>query len=163
VHVAAAELVAPLLGEGRVRGAADAVLVLKRERLKTDAVLAVTGRDVIEQEYALKLRDGVRWWLDGEDLVAAADAVASNKAHAEDVGKLGDMALWVLATVNSRPHVTTGIDEVYAAWPEKPTDADAIADMRESIGQTLRRLHKADRILKVGRGQYMPHTTPEGK
>jgi AAA domain/Domain of unknown function (DUF3854) len=157
--MAAGDFIDAVSGTHGIAGAADAVLVLKRERLKSEAVLAVTGRDVPEREYALLLKDDVRWWLDGTDLIDAAEKVSKRHAEAEDNGKLGGNALWVLAFVSNRPHQTTTAEDVIAAWPEKPTGDDEHR-FSEGIRQTLRRLAKLGRILKVGRGVYMPHTVP---
>lgn len=59
------EMVSGTLG---VSGAADAVLVLRRERGQADASLFVTGRDVEEQDLALKweTEDTLGWTLLGQ-------------------------------------------------------------------------------------------------
>ncbi len=43
-------------------GAADSILVLKRRRGQADAELDVTGRDVEEQEYALRFNPPIGTW-----------------------------------------------------------------------------------------------------
>ncbi len=61
-------------GSFGLAGGVDGALVLKRTRGQADAVLAVTGRDVIEQELALAW-DGARaqWTIMG----TAADVLRS--------------------------------------------------------------------------------------
>jgi hypothetical protein len=49
-------------GTTGLSGAADSLAILKRERGSADAFLYVTGRDVIENDYALKFdNDFCRW------------------------------------------------------------------------------------------------------
>lgn len=50
-------------GTSGLTGAADTICVLARERHDLEAILAVTGRDVEEAEYALTFDDG-RWVID---------------------------------------------------------------------------------------------------
>lgn len=146
-------------GTQGVAGAADCVLILKRKRLSTDAVLAVTGRDVPEAEYAMVIEDGVLWKLDGIDLDAAA-AAARSKSEKQADAKLGEHALTILAFVNSRP--TTMVDEAFQMVKAGLEDlsADDIVKLRDAVGQTLRRLAETDRIIKLGRGLYRGHTSP---
>lgn len=54
-------------GSTGLTGAADTILVLRRERTQADATLYVTGRDVSEQEIALQLdQRSMRWKALGE-------------------------------------------------------------------------------------------------
>ena len=71
-----ADFVDSVSGTQGLAGAADYVLVLKRQRHSTDATLAVTGRDVPEAEYAPLSHDG-RWTLDGADLREAANTAVA--------------------------------------------------------------------------------------
>lgn len=65
-------------------GAADAVLVLKRERGQHDAALFVTGRDIEEQELALRWDSaGARWAVLGE-----ADEYRISRERSEVIGVL---------------------------------------------------------------------------
>lgn len=50
-------------GTSGITGAADTIAVLARERHELEAVLAVTGRDVEESEYAITFDQG-RWLID---------------------------------------------------------------------------------------------------
>ncbi len=53
-------------GSTGLSGAADSLAILKRERGSADAFLYVTGRDVIENDYALKFdNDFCRWKIIG--------------------------------------------------------------------------------------------------
>ena len=60
-------------------GAADYVLAIYRNRFEDEAILSVTGRDIMEAEYALVARDGILWCLDGENLAEARDTVAKRQ------------------------------------------------------------------------------------
>ena len=55
------------LGTHGLAGAADTIMVLSRSRGKGEGILRVTGRDVIEADYAVKFCDGA-WSLDGDTL-----------------------------------------------------------------------------------------------
>ena len=44
---------------------ADTILALKMERVSTHGILRITGRDVEEKDYAMKL-DGFGWYLEGD-------------------------------------------------------------------------------------------------
>lgn len=54
-----------LSGSAGITGCADTILALKRERVSTHGLLRITGRDVEEKDYALKL-DGFGWFLEGD-------------------------------------------------------------------------------------------------
>jgi hypothetical protein len=129
-------------GTNGVAGSVDFVLVLDRKRLANDAVLSVTGRDVIEAEYALIANEGILWRLDGTDLKTAADTVGKRRA----IDKLGDRTMEVFRFVEK------------AIWAVTATDvATSLSGMDGNMaGQYLRRLADQGLILKVGRGQYMP-------
>ncbi|MGH8793348.1 MAG: AAA family ATPase [Stackebrandtia sp.] len=77
-------------GTHGVAGAADATMVLKRTRHQADGVLAVTGRDIDETEYALSFdKDTGRWHLMDGDVAeltttdTRAAIIAFLRAHAE--------------------------------------------------------------------------------
>lgn len=74
-------------GTSGITGAADTIAVLARERHELEAILAVTGRDVEEQQYALQFDEG-RWIIDPhhphpEKEQPKNDPVAYVKAHGE--------------------------------------------------------------------------------
>lgn len=135
-----ADFVDAVSGTQGIAGSADFVLVLARKRQDDKAVLAVTGRDVPENEYALMTAAG-RWVLDGMDLMDAAAAVAKRK----DSENLGDRSVDALMFVNSRPLGT------------RPSDLATHLGIDSNVaGNYLRRLHETGRIAKRTRGIYTP-------
>ena len=54
-----------LSGSAGITGCADTIIALKRERVSTHGTLRITGRDVEEKDYSMKL-DGFGWFLEGE-------------------------------------------------------------------------------------------------
>lgn len=130
-------------GTQGIAGSADFVLVLTRKRHSDDAVINITGRDVIEAEYAFTVTDGI-WQLAGTTLAAAALEAETRRERTQ----LGDRALEVLAFVNSR-------NETRAA------DLSALGISKEQAPVYLKRLADSGRISKTGRGVFAPHR--EGK
>src|SRR6185437_10226901 len=84
-----------------IAGAADSVIVLSRKRKRDNGVLAVTGRDIEENEYAVRTEGGL-WSLDGQDILDAAATVNTRREQASKA-KLGDRSADALAFVNGRP------------------------------------------------------------
>ena len=82
--MASDDFVDSVSGTQGLAGAVDFILALKRQRKSNDATLAVTGRDVIEGEYALTAEDGYRWVLDGLDLDGAAAVARERQDEQED-------------------------------------------------------------------------------
>lgn len=120
------EMVSGTLG---LSGAADAVLVLRRERGQADASLFVTGRDVEEQDLAL------RW--EKEDMLGWALL-----GQAEDFRRSKERQLLVDA-VNTMPGM-------------KPAElSDAVGKSRGSVRYLLFRLVQ-DGELRVRDGGYYP-------
>lgn len=134
-----ADFVDSVSGSQGIAGSADFVLVLSRKRHCDDALLSVTGRDIMEDEYALTVTDGV-WQLDGGNLREAASAAAKRR----DAGDLGEQSLDAMAFVNGRP-VTRAADL-----------AEQIGIDENLAGQYLRRLYESGRIGKRARGLYTP-------
>lgn len=125
-------------------GSVDFILVLKRERLSDNAILSVTGRDVIEGEYALVAERGFMWKLDGEDLRTASHVVEQRRA--ED--KMGDRKYEVYE------HVCAQTD------PVTPSDvAQALNLDNDTAGKYLRRLTADGVLIKAGRGKFMRSPT----
>lgn len=133
----AADFVDAVSGTQGIAGSADFVLVLSRKRHQDEAVLAVTGRDLAEGEYALKA-DGGLWSLDGYTLAEAAKAVDSRRAQSQ----LGDDTREILDLVNQRP-------ETKAADVSEKLGIDA-----HKARTYLARLAETGRIQKAGRGTY---------
>ena len=137
-----ADFIDAVSGTQGIAGSADFIIVLNRKRKDTSAVLAVTGRDVQENEYAMTMDDG-RWLLDGMDLTDAAAAVERRR----DAGNLGDRSMDILA------HVMTH-------GPTTPRDiADAFHMDNKDASKYLSRLFEGGRIAKTKRGTYDRLTT----
>ncbi len=131
--MAAADFVEAVSGTSGLTGAADTIVVLDRARGQDDAMLKVTGRDVDEREYALRMVGGAWQLLDrapvdpglSERTVAILDYVS---AHADGVRA----------------------DDVAAALDLDPVTARTY----------LRRLADAERLARPSRGIYAPFCTP---
>ena len=128
-------------GTHGLAGAADTVAVLCRPRHSEHAVIKITGKDVAEDEYALKIIGGRAWQLDGADLKAAATA-ARERAAAERAKALSATSASVLAFVGKHP--------------DGVTTAAVVAEFGSHAGKYLTRLAEADRIIREGRGLYKP-------
>lgn len=133
----AEDFITSVSGTQGLAGSADTVMVLRRARFSSQALIQVTGRDVAEGEYAAVVDKDERWRLDGRSLEAAA----SQAREREDERKLGKTSNAILAAVRA-----AGIDGVTASG------------MAEEFGPTayvyLGRLVKQGRIVKAGRGTY---------
>lgn len=128
-------------GTQGLAGAADFVAVLTRNRHETKGLLAITGRDVNEERYAIDSGSGMGWQLVGGGLAEAARAAVSVAAS----GRLGDQAKEALRFVNGRPDGT------------RPKDiAEHLGITQDDAGKTLRRLHESDHIDKLARGRFGP-------
>lgn len=128
-------------GSTGLTGGADATLVLKRARGENSASLHVTGRDIVESEYAVTFDpDRCTWTLDGDALADAAKKAAANRVATG----LGDKAAEILGVVTASPGV--GPSQV-----GKAVGLDANA-----AGVYLQRLADAGRLQKIGRGRYSP-------
>lgn len=76
-------------GTNGINGAADATLFFSRARGEADALLNLTGRDVEENEYALRRNDGSMTWylVDGPaDIATATEPNAKILAHLHEHG-----------------------------------------------------------------------------
>lgn len=138
----AVDFIDSISGTQGIAGSADYALILTRKRHSDDAVLAVTGRDVSEAEYALHADQGVLWRLDGSNLTEAASTAEQRR----DKQHLGDRALEVVAFVNSREET-------------RGADLAEIGIEKEQARVYLKRLAESGRIRKSGRGLYVGVTT----
>ena len=102
----AADFVDTVSGTQGIAGSVDFVLVLARKRHENNAILSVTGRDIIEAEYALHADDGVLWRLDGADLDDAQENVQQRRAEAS----MGDRQMDVYLVVAAAGGPVTAID-----------------------------------------------------
>lgn len=128
-------------GTHGLAGSADFVIVLDRKRQESAGVLKVTGRDVMEAEYAVSLSDHGRWTLVGESLVEAAAQAVAVKATAG----VGDALAEIIRYVTSHPQGT------------RPKElAEALDIDPDQARVYLSRAANAGRIDKLGRGIYIP-------
>jgi hypothetical protein len=95
---AAEDFVESVSGTNGIAGAADTIILISRPRNETQGLLKVTGRDVVEGEYAVTIQDGV-WELMGESLESAAQAAVTLRATAD----LGNRSAEILRLVNKHP------------------------------------------------------------
>lgn len=124
-------------GSNGLTGAADCVMVLTRDRTESNALLRVTGRDVVEAGYNLRFDDGV-WTPNGTDLSDAAQ-------HAQSP-RLGPTMQRILELVNSRATTT-------------PADVSELLNVNmDTAGRYLRRLvDDHGLIVRLERGCYAPN------
>ena len=139
----AGDFVDSVSGSAGIAGSADYLLVLARKRHSDQALLSVTGRDVMEAEYALRVDDGI--WEFGAENLSAASAVARER---REQGQLGDPSLKIVAYVNDHPAAGT-----------RAADLAEIGIDQDKARVYLNRLADSGRIKKVGRGLYMPVTS----
>lgn len=132
-------------GTQGLAGAADSILVLRRSRHESSAVLNVTSRDAAEGEYSVTFDgDTGTWSLDGLTLAQAAQAVETRKAT-EGVGD--DMADLV-AKVSQYEEGTKAADlALLLGWDLQKTRT------------YLARACESGRIQKLHRGVYAPVTS----
>ena len=130
-------------GTNGLNGAADFTINLSRSRNSDDGTVRVTGRDVIEAEYAVTITD-CAWVVDGDDL---ADAARQAETRTVTEG-LGDHA------AESVRHVNASSGEVTPAEV-----ADALGMDRGKVRTYLRRAAEAGRIGNPRRGTYTPVTS----
>jgi RecA-family ATPase len=121
-------------GTHGLAGAADTVVVVDRKRHETTGLLKVTGRDVNEDEYAVRFERGT-WSLSGGALEAAADQARQARATTG----LGDRSVDILDFVARHGHVRA---------------RDVEARFGPDGSRYLRRLADAGRLVRVARGLY---------
>jgi AAA domain len=133
---AADDFVDSISGTHGLAGAADTVIVLARARQATSGRLKVTGRDVPEGEYAVRVADGYAWDLDGADLEEAA----ARATEARLTGGVSDRSAEIIAFVAANP------PSVRAGEVEDKFGPDA--------RRYLKRLADAGRLRRLSRGIY---------
>lgn len=140
-----------LSGTNGIAGAADTILVLRRQRTSNDGTLFVTGRDVEENAYAISIADG-RWSLDGGNLNAAASVVTDREQQS---AKSGDMVS-VIAAVQQRwantGNASTAADVTEAAFGRWENQSAAQRRAKDYLPRAV----KAGDLVKVSRGLYEP-------
>lgn len=131
-------------GTNGLAGAADTILYLARERHATDGILSVTGRDVMENDYAITLRDGVQWQMHGGNL-SAAQTAASEIRDGMRTANLGADMQRILE------HVRTAQTGTRAADVAEATGID-----KGKCAVYLKRLDESGHIHRLERGLYAP-------
>ncbi len=123
-------------GTHGLAGAADTIIMMSRSRGKGEGILRVTGRDVLEADYAVTFRDGA-WSLDGDTL---AEARANVRRRAE-AGALSGRSAEIIEFIRGRP---------------SGAKAQDIEDKFGADGtRYARRLEKSGRLRKPKRGLYV--------
>jgi hypothetical protein len=125
-------------GSQGIAGSADFVLVLARKRHEDKAVLNVTGRDVVEAEYALRVTEGI-WQIDGTDLESASET--AERRRLSDTRSDRSVEIFALVTACPKPVAPTEVSE-------------KLGIDNDTVGRYLRRLAKEGFIKRVGRGLY---------
>ena len=126
-------------GTQGIAGSADYILVLRRKRKSDEGTLAVTGRDVAENEYAVNTDNGI-WSLDGMDILDAAATVTTRAERQQN--RPENRSLDIMKFVASRP-ITTPADVA------NHLNIDA-----KMAGTLLARLDESGHITKTERGEF---------
>lgn len=129
-------------GTQGIAGAADTVLVLRRDRQEQNATLHVTSRDAKEGEYAMLLADNGAWTLNGGGLEAARAAAEAIKASTGVGDRMVDIVTCVVTA-------------------EQPVSRQEVVHLNPHIPATqvdvyLKRAVDGERIAKLSRGLYGP-------
>jgi hypothetical protein len=127
-------------GTNGIAGAADTILVISRPRNEDRGLFKITGRDVIEREYAVVVTGG-RWRLAAPSLHEAAAVAQTVRATAN----LADRSAEIVRYAARHP------DGVRARDVAEYLEVD-IDDAR----RYMQRLHEAGRLGKPERGLYTP-------
>lgn len=124
-------------GTNGLNGSADFTVNLSRDRNSEEGLIRVTGRDIIEGEYSVTVKDG-EWALAGDSLNDAAQAAQQGKA----TRNLSDDAAAIIRY----------------ATEHGPVSPQKIAQALDLPGTTVRqyciRAVDTDRLRKYGRGLY---------
>ncbi|MEO4038416.1 AAA family ATPase [Micrococcaceae bacterium Sec6.3] len=131
-------------GTQGLAGAADSILVIRRDRNQAEGTISVTSRDAREGEYAVRF-DGSRWHTIGADLAEAARAAETMRV----TSGVGDLMADVIAAVARHPEGIKSAD-VATVLNQDP----------ETIRRYLARAYESNRVAKVKRGLYAPLPTP---
>jgi hypothetical protein len=123
-------------GTHGLAGAADTVIMVRRPRGQAEGVLQVTGRDVIEAEYAVTFRGGA-WSLDG----ASPAEARANVARRADAAALSGHSAEIIDFVRQRRD---------GARTKEITDK-----FGPDAASYLARLVKAGRLARPKRGLYV--------
>jgi 5S rRNA maturation endonuclease (ribonuclease M5) len=134
----AEDFVHSVSGTNGIAGSFDTVLVIRRKRLATTGTLQVTGRDVPEDEYAIRTEHGA-WSLDGDDLAEAAKK--ARESH--ETGSLGERSQRILRLAEDNPQ---GIGPAAVAY--------ALGVGESTARAYLSRLLEGGHLTRPERGVY---------
>jgi AAA domain/Transcriptional regulator, AbiEi antitoxin len=123
-------------GTHGLAGAADTIIMLSRGRGRREGTLRVTGRDVVEADYAVIFSGGA-WSLDG----ATLDEARANVRRRAETGSLGGRSAEIIEF--TREHA------------EGVTNAQVRAKFGKDADTYLKRLHESGRLAKPKRGLYV--------
>lgn len=137
----AADFVDDVSGSNGLAGAADTIIVVRRDRNSADGVFLVTGRDVTEGAYAAQFHEG-HWTLSGGDFDSAAAAYAQTAAVVGKGGTAQDVVRYLIE------HGPSGPKRV----------ADALGISQDSARQTLSRLAKDGRLDRADGVYFLPES-----
>ena len=125
---AAEDFLESVSGTNGLAGAADSIVVLKRSRGQADATLHVTGRDIEEQELALRFASEIGTW-----------------------SLLGDADEWRMS--ETRRHIIDAIRD--ADQPLRPKQIAEEADAEYGVVKHLvRKMVDDNQLATDGRGHY---------
>jgi len=130
-------------GTNGIAGSADTVVVLSRARQDNKATLNVTGRDVVEAEFALNFNEG-HWQLMGGDLQSAQ----THAIQIRDTLGLGVSMAEVVSYV------------VGAGSPVTIKQVSEACHLSQDTAKTyLVRAVNSERLTRTSRGHYAPVTS----
>lgn len=129
-------------GTHGLAGAADTIIMLTRSRGRGEGTLRVTGRDVMEADYAVTFNGGA-WSLDGADLKEAR----ANVRRRAETGALGERSAEIIEFIRGRPSGAKAGDI------EAKFGADGT--------RYVRRLAKSGKLTKPKRGLYAVPELPD--
>jgi hypothetical protein len=136
------DFVESISGTNGIAGAADTLMVIDRPRNEPEGWLQITGRDVEEETYGLRLTKG-NWDLMGDDLRQAAKAARTVKATTG----LGERSAEIIEFVSDHPDGVRADDIVPLGFT--PGEARVY----------LSRLYERGRLARPKRGLYAPLPT----
>lgn len=137
------DFVESVSGTNGLAGSADTIVMLNRARMTTDGVLKVTGRDVDESEYAIRMVEGA-WLMHGGSLDYAREAADTIRRQVKADG-LSDTMRAVVQYVNGQP------EPVRAAQV-----AESLGDSPDLIKRYLSRAVDSGLVSRPSRGLYAP-------
>ncbi len=132
-------------GTNGLAGSADTIVLLARGRGESEGTISVTGRDVIEQNYAVTFdgRSGL-WSLAGNDLREAADAAR---------------VLQATQSLTELPRRIVGYVNEHSEGVSPSQIAEALGVESSHVRVWVRRLLESERIDQPERGLYKPVTS----